>query len=65
VNKGDEEIIEINKICRKHGIAFIVADMYGAFGRCFTDFGDNFEILNLSGLKPRCFGLNLFKLFII
>lgn len=39
----------MNAVCRKAGVKFIAADVYGAFCRIFNDFGDKFEVLDKNG----------------
>ena len=39
----------VNAVCRKAGVKFIAADVYGAFCRIFNDFGDKFEVLDKNG----------------
>ena len=44
-----EQIIAVNKVCRKHGKKLICVDVNGVFGRVFNDFGDSFEVLDKNG----------------
>lgn len=46
------EAIRIDDICRKHGKAFIKADIRGVFSSVFCDFGSNFEVLDVDGEEP-------------
>jgi len=45
----NDEILFVNKYCRKHNKKLIVADAFGVFLRVFNDFGDKFEILDKNG----------------
>lgn len=44
--------IAINDFCRKRGIKFITADVYGPWCRLFNDFGDEFEVADKNGEDP-------------
>jgi len=44
-----EQIIAVNRVCRKHGKKLICVDVNGVFGRVFNDFGDSFEVLDKNG----------------
>lgn len=46
------EAARINDICRKHGKAFIKADIRGVFSSVFCDFGPNFEVVDVDGEEP-------------
>ena len=39
----------IDDYCHSKGIAFILADVYGAFAWLFVDFGVNFEVCDKNG----------------
>lgn len=45
--------IAINNYCRKHGIKFIAADVFGPWARQFNDFGDKFEVIDKNGEDPQ------------
>lgn len=38
-DKFISELVELNEICRKHGIMFIASECRGVFGSVFVDFG--------------------------
>ena len=44
---------KINEVCRLSGVAFILADVYGLAGWSFSDFGSNFEVLDVDGEEYR------------
>ena len=44
-----EQIIEINRWCRKHKVKFLLAESVGLFGRMFADFGEKFPVLDKNG----------------
>jgi len=44
-----ETQILINNFCRKNGIFFISADLFGVFGRVISDFGDKFIVNDING----------------
>lgn len=46
------EAVRIDDICRKHGKAFIKADIQGVFASVFCDFGDAFEVTDVDGEQP-------------
>ena len=48
----DETNIAINNYCRKNNIKFICANADGVVSRIFTDFGDNFEVVDKNGEDP-------------
>ena len=50
--KSTADAIPINDICRKHGKAFIKADIRGVFSSVFCDFGDSFEVTDVDGEEP-------------
>lgn len=47
------EAVRMDDICRKHGKAFIKADIRGVFSSVFCDFGDKFEVSDVDGEEPR------------
>lgn len=50
-NSSREEMLRINDICHQHHLNFICADVYGAFGYLFNDFG-NYTTLDPTGQPP-------------
>lgn len=44
-----ETAVAVNKVCRKNGVKFIMADTMGVYCRLFNDFGDKFEVLDKNG----------------
>ena len=48
----EDEIININLICRNKNIGFIYTVEFGIYGFCFVDFGDNFYVNDESGNEP-------------
>lgn len=44
-----EEAKRIDAYCHKNGIAFIRAQARGVFASVFTDFGDNFTVIDVDG----------------
>eukprot|EP00455_Lapot_gusevi_P021711 TRINITY_DN2271_c0_g2_i1.p1 TRINITY_DN2271_c0_g2~~TRINITY_DN2271_c0_g2_i1.p1 ORF type:complete len:1029 (-),score=470.59 TRINITY_DN2271_c0_g2_i1:92-3154(-) len=46
------EQVLLNRVCRKHNIGFISADIHGLFGSCFVDLGDNFVVSDTTGENP-------------
>lgn len=49
---SNAEAIRLNDICRKHGKAFIKADIRGVFSSVFCDFGQTFEVVDIDGEEP-------------
>lgn len=45
--------IRINEFSRQNEIKFLLADVYGLFGWSFSDFGTNFEVLDVDGEEYR------------
>ena len=48
----EDEIININLICRNNKIGFIYTAELGIYGFCFVDFGDNFYVNDENGKDP-------------
>ena len=48
-----KEIIDINEICRKNNIGFILSLEFGIYGFIFVDFGDEFKIYDESGEEAK------------
>ena len=48
-----KEIIDINEICRKNNIGFILSLEFGIYGFIFVDFGDEFKIYDESGEETK------------
>ena len=46
------ESVRIDETCRKHGKAFIKADIRGVFASVFCDFGEQFEVTDVDGEQP-------------
>ncbi|CAF4299050.1 unnamed protein product, partial [Rotaria sp. Silwood2] len=46
------EQVEISKFCRSNQIKFIIASTKGLFGQIFCDFGDNFQVNDMTGEQP-------------
>ena len=44
-SKSMSGIESTDLFCRNEGITFILANVYGCFGRIVTDFGDQFKVL--------------------
>eukprot|EP01117_Protostelium_nocturnum_P002084 TRINITY_DN12724_c0_g1_i1.p1 TRINITY_DN12724_c0_g1~~TRINITY_DN12724_c0_g1_i1.p1 ORF type:complete len:1011 (+),score=274.61 TRINITY_DN12724_c0_g1_i1:161-3193(+) len=51
-NQSLDEQLRINQICRKHGVAFINADVKGVFSSVFCDFGPKFVVSDKDGEQP-------------
>ena len=49
---GLAEAVRIDEICRKHGKAFVKADIRGVFASVFCDFGEQFEVTDVDGEQP-------------
>ncbi|SCU97613.1 LANO_0E16468g1_1 [Lachancea nothofagi CBS 11611] len=47
-----ERKIELNNLCHANGIMFIAAETRGLFGSVFTDFGDEFTVVDPTGEEP-------------
>ena len=47
-----DNLLHINHFCRNHGIQFISGDIRGVFAYAFTDFGDEFTVLDPRGEQP-------------
>lgn len=47
-----ENLLHINNFCRNHGIKFISGDIRGVFAYAFTDFGDEFTVIDPRGEQP-------------
>ena len=39
-----DKVIEVNELCRQHGIGFILSNTFGPAGFAFTDYGDEFVV---------------------
>lgn len=52
-NSSLEELIRVNEFCHQHRIAFIIAETRGVFGFIFTDFGDEFKVVDKNGEEPQ------------
>jgi len=50
-----DQMIHWNEICRKQGIHFVGASVYGVFGAVFCDFGENFEVIDTNGESPQTY----------
>ncbi|CCD23913.1 E1 ubiquitin-activating protein UBA1 NDAI_0C02530 [Naumovozyma dairenensis CBS 421] len=48
-----EDKVKLNEFCHPLGIKFISTETRGLFGNVFTDFGDEFTILDPTGEEPR------------
>lgn len=48
----EDEIININLICRNNNIWFIYTVEFGFYGFCFVDFGDNVCVKYENGKEP-------------
>jgi ubiquitin-activating enzyme E1 len=46
------EAVRVDSICRKHGKAFVKADIRGVFASVFCDFGEHFEVTDVDGEQP-------------
>ncbi|SCU92951.1 LADA_0G00518g1_1 [Lachancea dasiensis] len=44
--------IELNNLCHANGIMFIATETRGLFGSVFTDFGDEFTVIDPTGEEP-------------
>ena len=53
-----KEITEIDEICRKNNIGFILSLEFGIFGFIFVDFGDEFKIYDESGEETKEYLIN-------
>jgi ubiquitin-activating enzyme E1 len=53
-----KEIIDIDEICRKNNIGFILSLEFGIFGFIFVDFGDEFKIYDESGEETKEYLIN-------
>eukprot|EP00199_Chlamydomonas_sp_CCMP681_P000060 CAMPEP_0119109006 /NCGR_PEP_ID=MMETSP1180-20130426/16736_1 /TAXON_ID=3052 ORGANISM="Chlamydomonas cf sp, Strain CCMP681" /NCGR_SAMPLE_ID=MMETSP1180 /ASSEMBLY_ACC=CAM_ASM_000741 /LENGTH=1022 /DNA_ID=CAMNT_0007094699 /DNA_START=109 /DNA_END=3180 /DNA_ORIENTATION=- len=52
---GDATLSEakrVDEICHKHGIPFVHAQLLGAFASVFTDFGEDFTVIDVDGEDP-------------
>ena len=47
-----DNLSHFNEFCRNHGIKFISGDIRGVFSYAFTDFGDEFTIIDPRGEQP-------------
>jgi ubiquitin-activating enzyme E1 len=45
-------MVELNNLCRKHGVKFIATESRGLCGSIFTDFGEKFEVIDTDGETP-------------
>eukprot|EP01036_Dinobryon_divergens_P046967 gene46967-62879_t len=43
------EQLQISDFCHQNGISLIMADVYGAYGSIFCDFGDSFTVYDVNG----------------
>jgi len=41
--------LQVAQLCRHHGSSLIIADVLGAFGRVFCDFGESFTVYDIDG----------------
>lgn len=46
------ELVQVNRMCRKHGVKFIASEIRGVFGAIFVDFGENFVVKDVNGEQP-------------
>jgi len=46
------EVLDISRICRQNGVAFIVCRTAGLASMLFTDFGEKFEVVDTDGEQP-------------
>jgi len=60
--KNLNQCIQINELCRANEIKFIMSDVYGLFGWCFVDLGNNFEVLDTNGEEYREQFIGSFKI---
>lgn len=44
--------LELNAICRAHGVKFLAAGIHGVFSRVFADFGDEHAVTDADGEPP-------------
>ncbi|RNA32502.1 ubiquitin-like modifier-activating enzyme 6 [Brachionus plicatilis] len=47
--KNFQKLIKINQLCRENGVNFLLSNTFGLFGYSFTDFGDNFQVIDADG----------------
>jgi ubiquitin-activating enzyme E1 len=48
------DALRIDQICHANGVRFIWAQTYGVFARVFTDFGVNFQVIDVNG-EEKCY----------
>lgn len=53
------EAQRVNDFCHKHGIAFIFAQTLGAFASVFTDFGEDFTVMDVDGAHAWTYTLRM------
>lgn len=46
-----QQQIDLDEICRKNGVLFVMAETKGLIGRLFIDFGDKFTINDVDGIE--------------
>lgn len=46
-------LLNVNSLCRKNRIHFLLSDVYGLFGFSFTDFGADYETIDTDGEEYR------------
>jgi ubiquitin-activating enzyme E1 len=52
-NHSLEELKRINLICHHKHIVFVIAEARGLFGYIFTDFGEEFTVVDTNGEEPQ------------